>query len=202
MKIDFYFDFLSPYSYLAYRIAREHFPLSAINPIPVSLPHIIAKSGNIPPANLEARARYLKKDLERSAAFYGLPSGFKVPERFPFDTRAELYKLIELIGDENVSKEEIDEFIMKTWQRIFHPNTNNYETITIDPDVIVDAKKILMKNTDEALKFGVYGVPFWRVTNTATGEIETFFGSDRFHHMASFLGIDPSQFYRYNRSKL
>ena len=197
-KIDIYFDFLSPYSYLAYRIAREHFPLSSLNPIPVSLPHIIAKSGNIPPASLEARPRYLKRDLERSAEFHGLPDGFKVPERFPFDTRAQLYALIDLIENGRATIEEVDGFIMKTFERIFH-GTGFHEK---SPEANPQYRAILMRNTEEALNFGAYGVPFWRVTKDSPPETETetFFGSDRFHHIAAFLRIDPAPFY--HRSKL
>ena len=61
MKIDFYFDFLSPYSYLAYRIARDHFPSPQSILIP-ALPHIIAKLGTF-------HLRALKPALDTSKGF-------------------------------------------------------------------------------------------------------------------------------------
>ena len=196
-QVEFYFDFLSPYSYLAYRQARLHLSHLKLIPKPISLPQIIFKSQNTPPANLPPRAEYLKKDLKRSAEFYGLETGFKVPETFPFDTRKELYKLIEIM-DGCGNEAEIDEFIMGTWKRIFHqhshPSKKQDEYELKDPKNLQKFKLILMKNTKEALDLGAYGVPFWRVTNSK-GEIETFFGSDRFHHMALFLGINPLIFY-------
>ena len=192
-EIEFYFDFLSPYSYLAYRLARIHFKNYKLTLKPVSLPHIINLSGNVPPASLKVRGDYLKKDLLRSADFYNLveKGDFKVPEMFPFDTRNHLYELIKMIEEGKKSAEEIDEFIMEIWTKIFHKGE-----IGVGPELPNKShwKSLLLKNTEEALKLGAFGVPFWRIKNDKI-EMETFFGSDRFHHMAKFIGIDPLQFY-------
>ena len=192
--IEFYFDFLSPYSYLAFRIARVHFKNYKFIFKPVSLPHIINLSGNVPPASLKVRGEYLVKDLQRSAEYYGIEretGRFKVPEIFPFDTRNYLYELVEMIDEGHKSAEEIDDFVMKTWIKIFHKGD-----ISVGPEPLnkSNLKVLLLKNTEEALKHGAFGVPFWRVINEKD-EIETFFGSDRFHHMAKFIGIDPLPFY-------
>lgn len=194
-EIEFYFDFLSPYSYLAYRLARVHFKYFKIKLKPVSLPHIIALSGNVPPASLKVRGDFLIKDLNRSAEFYGLMDGggFKVPEQFPFDTRNYLYELVKMIeeGEGEGKEEEIDKFMIETWTKIFHKgDTGNGP----EPFNKSHCKSLILKNTEEALKLGAFGVPFWRIKNDK-GEIETFFGSDRFHHMAKFIGIDPLPFY-------
>lgn len=194
-EIEFYFDFLSPYSYLAYRIARVHFKGFRLILKPVSLPHIISSSGNIPPASLKVRGEFLKKDLQRSAEYYNLndeKESFKVPETFPFDTRNYLYALIKIIEEgAGKNEKEIDEFVMQTWYKIFHegdlrsgPKQENQS----------HWKSLLLENTEEALKLGSFGVPFWRVKNDQ-GQLETFFGSDRFNHMAKFIGIDPIPFY-------
>lgn len=194
-EIDFYFDFLSPYSYLAYTIVRRHLlndEKIKFNLKPVSLPHIIFKSGNLPPGNLKVRAEYLKNDLKRSSEFYGLKP-FKMPSTFPFDTRPLTYFLLKLQA-ENESAIKIDEFVMQTWEKLFHEGNlddcdhyrSQYEN---------NYKDELMKNTHEALELGAYGVPFWRIKNHL-GEIETFFGSDRFNHLAKFIGRDPIPFYQ------
>ena len=194
IRIEFYFDFLSPYSYLAYCVARENFFQSNYNFVfkPVSLPHIINKSGNSPPASLPARAEYLSKDLSRSAQFYGV-NGFKIPKKFPFDTRNRLYELISLIeADKNL--EELDEFIMNSWNKIFHLNDLDFNMSDGALKQKMSLKAKLTKNTEEALNLGAYGVPFWRIENEH-GQVETFFGSDRFHHIAKFLQIDHIPFY-------
>lgn len=191
-KIEFYFDFLSPYSYLAYRIASKHFGKDYLFILkPVSLPHIISLSGNSPPAGLQVRGEFLKKDLQRSAEFYGIVdedgAAMVVPKQFPFDTRNDLYSLAMLIEEDS---EDVDMFIMSTWTRIFHKGD-----ISVGPEPSDKArwKAAVMKNTQDALKLGAYGVPFWRITDDH-GRSEVFFGSDRFHHIAKFLGIDPIRF--------
>ena len=193
IEIELYFDFLSPYSFLAYRLARDHFNDSELVLKPVSLPHLINLSGNIPPAAFKPRADYIKKDLARTAAFYQFEP-LKVPEKFPFDTRNEMYQLIKMIEIEKKKPEEIDAFVMKTWMKLFSNSNHDINNFQNEKEK-EQLKYLLMKNTREALDLGVYGVPFWRVTNSK-GEIETFFGSDRFHHIANFLGIDPTQFYK------
>lgn len=202
-KIEFYFDFLSPYSYLAYRIARRHFKNENFELIlkPVSLPQIISLSGNSPPAQLKVRAKYFKMDLERSAEFFGIfdENGKEMilPEKFPFDTRNDLYNLVKLIEEQEEDSEDVDSFIMSTWTRIFHKGDTS-----AGPEPLEKAKwkAVVMRNTEEALKLGAFGVPFWRITDKKNNS-QIFFGSDRFHHMAKFLGIDPEPFIKM-KSKL
>jgi glutathione S-transferase kappa 1 len=211
-EVTLYFDFLSPYSYLAYLLAKKTFspPFFNVKFIlkPVSLPHIIAESGNVPPASLPARARHLSKDLERSAHFYNLPP-FKFPPQFPFDTRKPLLKLVQLLATETDSS-LIDSFIRTTWKKIF--NEGSLEDCTMNSNTKINDenrfntkindenhfnskiddenrfKQILKENTDEALKLGAFGVPFWLVKRSRDNcNIETFFGSDRFHHIENFL---------------
>lgn len=49
-------------------------------------------------------------------------------------------------------------------------------------------KKKLLDNTQEALKLGAFGAPWFTVRNSK-GEESPFFGSDRFHFMYQFLGL-------------
>ncbi|KAL1835377.1 hypothetical protein VTK73DRAFT_5695 [Phialemonium thermophilum] len=51
-----------------------------------------------------------------------------------------------------------------------------------------EAKDQLRAATDEALRRGAFGCPWFWVTD-ATGHAEAFFGSDRFHFMYKFLGL-------------
>lgn len=48
-------------------------------------------------------------------------------------------------------------------------------------------KKELKDRTDEAVALGAFGAPTMICTNSA-GKTEFFFGSDRFEHVAMFLG--------------
>ena len=57
----------------------------------------------------------------------------------------------------------------------------------LKPLVDSAAKEALKKNTSDAVDAGSYGAPTILVTKN--GKTEFFFGSDRFYHIADFLGI-------------
>lgn len=48
------------------------------------------------------------------------------------------------------------------------------------------AKHQFEENTNQAIQLGAFGAPFLLVTKK-DGKQDTFFGSDRFHHIAMFL---------------
>lgn len=78
----FYFDFISPYSYVAFKLLetlKKPWELT-IDFRPVRLHHIIKTSENFPPTSVPSRAAFLAKDLERTSKYYGIP--FNPPENF------------------------------------------------------------------------------------------------------------------------
>jgi len=82
--IDFYFDFSSPYGYLASRriegIAAKHGRSVTWRP------HLIgaafATTGSQPLLNIPMKGEYARIDLPRTARGAGVP--FRLPEKFPF----------------------------------------------------------------------------------------------------------------------
>ena len=184
-----YFDFLSPYSYLAYRHLTEHLlPQWASRGIqikltlkPVSLPKLINASGNTPPGSVPAKRAYLIKDLQRMAQFYQV-APFKMPPIFPFDTRPLLYELAEL------PEEKAPQFILNNWKRIFQDGDIDF----IAPfESKYGGKEVVQANTAEALKKGAFGVPFWIVIDGE--EEEYYFGCDRFFLIESSLNKTRSK---------
>lgn len=79
-RLDFYFDFMSPFAYLAFQkvpdICRRH-GLELCSHA-VNLPKLKLLAGNTAPpnVNLPLKIRYLSKDLERWAELYGVPLVF------------------------------------------------------------------------------------------------------------------------------
>jgi 2-hydroxychromene-2-carboxylate isomerase len=75
--IDFFFDFLSPYAYLAHckmpQVADEHD--CAVGYRPIDLLQAKLAVGNTGPANREMpiKHRHLREDLRRWADYYGVP---------------------------------------------------------------------------------------------------------------------------------
>ena len=83
-QVDFYFDFSSPYSYLAAEsvdaLAARHG--HTVNWIPIMLGVIFKATGSAPLTGQHPwRASYSIMDFKRSADMAGLPFGF--PSRFP-----------------------------------------------------------------------------------------------------------------------
>jgi 2-hydroxychromene-2-carboxylate isomerase len=82
--IDFYFDFSSPYGYLA---AEQIDALGARHGRdvvwrPILLGVVFQQTGGQPLLNIPLKGGYARHDLARSARLLGLP--FKLPDSFPF----------------------------------------------------------------------------------------------------------------------
>ena len=86
--IEFFFDFSSPYAYLASRrmgaIAERHG--RHVRWRPMMLGPALAATGGKPLVHLPLKGDYAKRDLARTARFHGIP--FAMPRRFPVVTLA------------------------------------------------------------------------------------------------------------------
>jgi 2-hydroxychromene-2-carboxylate isomerase len=82
--IDFYFDFSSPYGYLASRridgIAARHG--RAVTWRPHLIGAVFAKTGSQPLVNIPMKGDYARIDMPRTARLHGIP--FNPPDNFPF----------------------------------------------------------------------------------------------------------------------
>ncbi|MEO3431487.1 2-hydroxychromene-2-carboxylate isomerase [Pelagibius sp. CAU 1746] len=83
-KIDFYFDFSSPYGYLA---AEQIEDLAArhgreVSWHPILLGAVFPQTGGQPLLNVPLKGDYARRDMERSARLLDLP--FQLPATFPF----------------------------------------------------------------------------------------------------------------------
>ena len=214
MSIVFYFDFVSPFSYVAFKLLeklKQSWDVS-VSYVPVRLPYIIKMANNTPPASVAARAKFLGKDLSRTAAFYGIP--YTPPKNFLIvSTKSAGLALIvinEMVREGTLTEQNVSNYIGKVWDEFF--GCADSSLFTADPqdlmpillrvfpqeivNVIIERSKDnvtatrMIRNTDEALTAGAFGAPTILVTKD--GKTEFFFGSDRFHHIATFLGKDPT----------
>ncbi|GAB4224430.1 MAG: 2-hydroxychromene-2-carboxylate isomerase [Kiloniellaceae bacterium] len=82
--LDFYFDFSSPYGYLAAEqieaLAARHGREVAWRPI--LLGAVFPQTGGQPLLDIPLKGDYARRDIARSARLLGIP--FKLPEKFPF----------------------------------------------------------------------------------------------------------------------
>jgi len=187
--IDFYFDFISPYTYLAVtqmdKFEAEHDV--AVSWVAVNLPKLIKLSGNTPPALIKNKALYSLRDLKRWAEYLDVP--FKMIRPGTFDSRPAMYIAMVLAGDdrkvfckavfEAVWAGDVDvkadtwldevfklKQLPKTWRDLA---TN-------------DSKTALDDNTQQALKAGAFGVPTFVLHDKPRHHM--FFGIDRMDFLA------------------
>lgn len=197
-KVEFYYDLVSPYSYLAFgevsRICREHGAELTLRPMLLGAVH--KSVGLQAPIATEAKARYQAKDVRRWAEHYGRPMRF--PDPFPFRTlktmRAamffgvggeleaftrEAFTLYWEEGGAPKGRDEADED---------GPVSEVARRMGADPEEVLRgasdprAKEALRAATAEAVERGVFGAPAFFVGG------EMFFGNDRLHFVEGALG--------------
>jgi 2-hydroxychromene-2-carboxylate isomerase len=190
--VEFYFDFGSPYSYLAYKtlpgIAAAHG--AQIVWRPMLLGGVFKASGNHSPAEIPAKERWLQLDLKRWAARYG--AAFTRNPHFPINTLPlmrgavgmqmrgpDFGKYLEAIfhamWEEPRNLGEQQELAAVLRHAGF--DADAFQALVGDPAV----KEQLKNNTEEAVARGVFGAPTFFV-----GE-EMFWGQDRLDFVAEAL---------------
>ena len=87
--IEFYFDFSSPYGYLASEkieaLAARHG--RTVNWHPILLGAVFKQTGAVPLLQIPLKGDYSRRDMHRSAAFHGVRE-FRVPSKFPIPSQA------------------------------------------------------------------------------------------------------------------
>ncbi|UQA56700.1 2-hydroxychromene-2-carboxylate isomerase [Polyangium aurulentum] len=183
--IDFFFDFSSPYSYLAATqlpgVAARTGARVAYRPI--VLFGVFKATGNDMPAKVAAKGMYMAKDLERWARHYGVP--FKFSSHFPSNT-IKAMRLV-LVADEGGRGEAAALAGFRAmWEEDRDLNDAGVladlaRAAGLDPEAALAAietpaiKDKLRANTDEAVARGAFGAPAMFV-----GE-QLFWGNDRIH---------------------
>lgn len=179
-RVEFFFDYVSSYSYLANSQVAS---LGADEVVyrPVFLGAIMTATGNAPPANVPARGKYLWQDLTRWARRYGIP--FKMNPRFPQNTLGALR--LALTAQREEKFQPLHQMLFDSmW--IYERDLADVAVLReLASDAGLDAdralaessdqviKDMLKANTDEAVARGAFGAPTFFVGD------EMFFGNDR-----------------------
>jgi 2-hydroxychromene-2-carboxylate isomerase len=185
MNIDFYFDFISPYSYLA-ATQVPNFEIRhgvTFNWVPLSLPRLMHLSGNTSPAAVRNKAIYSLRDLKRWATRLDAP--FKMIRPGVFDSRPALRIAAALQGRERSTfchqafeclwSGEVDPINENWLDQLFRARHLPAEYKRLQSESFED-------NASAAFRAGAFGVPTFILD--AGGRPQIFFGMD---HM-DFLG--------------
>jgi len=190
LTVDFYYDFVSPYSYLACcrmpSFSREY--SIHVNWIPFLLPQLMQMSGNTPPTKVRNKGLYLLRELKRWAAHLDVPLVMQKPVFF--DARPALVAAQALNGTDRERfsiavfdalwsgniKPDHDGWV----EEVMHQSNLPGEWATPDdPDQCMAA---LRENTKAVYKAGAFGAPTFILKGT--GKPQLFWGVDRMDFLA------------------
>ena len=180
---EFYFDFSSPYTFLAHKQIRkiEKDNSIKIKYMPVLLGGLLKSAGIIANADIPIKAKYMIKDCKMWAEKYAV--AFKFNNYFPIKT-LNLMRCVLVAEKKNFEQNFINEIFDAIWQDGLNLNDNSIvekllKNLDINPKTfLMDAidssiKEDLKKRTDLAFKKGIFGAPSFIVNN------KVFWGQDR-----------------------
>jgi 2-hydroxychromene-2-carboxylate isomerase len=188
-SFDFYFDFLSPFSYFAHKRLQSHRGDFAINYKPVALGSLLNEWGIKGPGEVEPKREFLLKQCLRYSVKHKIP--FTTPKTHPFNS---LYALrLSLKGVAGDLQEKVIDTLWKAgWEKRIDmgepeellrelreaglPADELYEK-----SFTKDAKVEFKRNVQEAISAGAFGVPTFVSGN------ELFWGNDSLEDFFSFL---------------
>jgi|TARA_B110000967_G_C18730930_1_gene482533 2-hydroxychromene-2-carboxylate isomerase len=179
-SVEFFFDYVSPYSYLA------DFQLTSFNNIeiiyrPILLGAVMQATNNKPPGIIPSKGIYIAKDLELWSRHYGIP--FSLNSIFPQNTLTALRLAIACQREDNFQLIHQAFFKAMFVDNLDLNNTDilrdilNQQQLNSD-ELIIKAsessiKDELKRNTNEAVARGAFGAPTFFIDG------EMFFGNDR-----------------------
>ena len=195
--IRFYFDFISPYAYLAWTQIHSLAERAGatVEPAPLLFAALLDHHGQLGPAEIEAKRRYTFTDTVRRAAQHEVPFG--PPAAHPFNP---LLALRTVLAAAPVDRRPlIDALFAATWGPGPKPAGIDSAPVVeaalaaagLDPALLARAadpevKARLRDATGEAIARGVFGVPTMEVEGALFWGFESFDLLER--HLA---GDDP-----------
>ena len=181
----FYFDYLSPYAYLAW--TQIHALGVEVEPHPILFAALLDANGTRGPAEVPARRRYIVRDVARIAHRFGVP--IVAPPAHPFNPLLALR--VTALATREQQRPLIDALYRATWatgEGITDPAV--VQRIASDAglpgDAVAQAQQPAIKarikaNSDDAIARGLFGVPTMLVDD------QMFWGCDSLPHLAYYL---------------
>ena len=182
-SFEFYFDFISPYSFLAHKeiIKIEKTNAIKIKYMPILLGGLHDLAGIKAPGFIPIKAKYMIKDCKLWAEKYNVT--FKFNNYFPIKT-LDLMRCVLVAEKKNFVQDFINKIFDAIWKDGLNLNDNTIiEKLLINLDInpktfLMEAidpkiKDELKKRTNAAYNKGIFGAPSFIVNN------KIFWGQDR-----------------------
>ena len=180
---DFYFDFGSPYTFLAHKQIRkiEKENSIKIKYMPILLGGLLKEAGIKANVDIPLKGKYMINDCRLWAEKYNID--FKFNNYFPILT-LNLMRCVLVAEKKNIEQFFINKVFDAIWKDGLNLNDNSIvekllKNLDINPKTFLgDAvdekiKDELKKRTDSAFKKGIFGVPSFFINN------KLFWGQDR-----------------------
>ena len=181
--LEFYFDFISPYSFLAHKQIREIENKEGMKVIykPVLLGGLHNLHGIKAPAFIPAKAKHMVRDCKLIAEKNNIR--FKFNAYFPIRS-LNLMRGVLVAEEDNIKKYYIDNIFNTIWQDGLNMNDaiviqKILQNLNVNPKTFslrISSsliKDLLRKKTNEAYEKGIFGAPTFVVNN------KIFWGQDR-----------------------
>ena len=182
-SFDFYFDFISPYSFLAHKeiIKIEKKNSVKIKYKPILLGGLHNLHGIKAPAFIPAKAKHMIRDCKLIAEKNKIK--FKFNSYFPIRS-LNLMRGVFVAEEDNYKSYYIDSIFNAIWQDGLNMNDENIiqkilKNLNVNPKTFLlrsassSIKELLRKKTNEAYEKGVFGAPSFVANN------KIFWGQDR-----------------------
>ena len=180
---DFYFDFISPYSFLAHKEIKKIENKLSIKVVykPILLGGLHNLHGIKAPAFIPAKAKHMVRDCKLIAERNNIK--FRFNTYFPIRS-LNLMRGVFVAEEDNFKSYYIDNIFNAIWQDGLNMNDENIiqrvlKNLNINPKTFVlrstssSIKDVLKKRTSEAYEKGIFGAPTFVSNN------KIFWGQDR-----------------------
>jgi 2-hydroxychromene-2-carboxylate isomerase len=180
---DFYFDFISPYSFLAHQQIKKvekKFTVK-INYNPILLGGLHNLHGIKAPAFIPSKAKFMIRDCKLIAEKNKIK--FKFNSYFPINT-VNLMRGVFIAEEDNFKSYYIDQIFEAVWRDGLNMNDQNIiervlKNLNVNPKTFFlrlttqNNKDLLKNKTSEAYQRGIFGAPTFYINN------KIFWGQDR-----------------------
>jgi 2-hydroxychromene-2-carboxylate isomerase len=173
-KVEFFFDVVSPYSYVAaVQVARSPL-LQEVEWRPFLLGGVFKATGNQAPIAVPAKGQYMAQDLQRLFAYYAMP--YRFPGSFPTSSLTAMRALCA------AAPAQVQELALKLFGAYWGEDRNIADAAVLaellPPELLAQAgdaavKDKLKANTEEAVQRGAFGAPTFFIGD------DMYFGEDR-----------------------
>lgn len=192
MRLEFFFDVISPNSYLAWTQLPALVDRTGAELIyrPFFLGAVMKATGNQPPGAIAPKGRWMLADMKRYAAAYGVP--LEMNPHFPMMNTLPIQRAAHARRESPDFETFLGAMFRAVWKD--QRNVGDREDLTealhaagIDPAEFwsdaedAENRAALQATTEEAIERGAFGAPTFFLGN------ELHFGQDRFHFIEAAL---------------